>query len=388
MRFKAWTVGLALAWAALLLIPGSRPAAAQDSDQPEIHTGFTEKQAVRAKSFMIAAANPHAAEAGRDMLKRGGAAIDAAIAAALVLGLVEPQASGPGGDGYLMHWSTRERHGDSYDGRVTAPAAAGPDLFLGPDGKPRARDEVRRGGIATGVPGQFRLFAAAHAKHGKLPWKDLFQPAIALAEKGFAVSPRLHQQVRHSRRSLTHPATRAYFLSPEGDAWPVGQSVIYTRPSLGDLNVYRVGPGLPTQAIPPGPEKAKQPRVSGDAAWIYYQQTNSAGDFWRVRPDGSAAESVLARPPGVLYRWPAPSPSGTRLLHARFENALPEGQRDSLHVRNLATGAVASLPAQAHFSRWSPDESRIAYRDIFGDLRVIDADGASDTRTLRGMIVS
>ena len=202
------------------------PAPAQDAEQPEIHTGFTEKQAARAQSFMIAAANPHAAEAGRDILARGGSAVDAAIAAALVLGLVEPQASGPGGGGYLMHWSAAVKRIDTYDGRETAPAAVGPDFFLGGDGKTLARDAVAMGGKAVGVPGQMRLFAAAHAKHGTLPWKDIFRPAIALAERGFAMSPRLHKQIRYSRTKLTHPAARAYFLDPAGEAWPVGHLLV------------------------------------------------------------------------------------------------------------------------------------------------------------------
>ena len=96
---------------------------------------------------MIAAANPHAAEAGLAVLRRGGSAVDAAIAAALVLGPLEPQASGLGGGGYLMHWSAAGKRVDSYDGRVTAPAAVRADHFLGPDGKPRDRDAVAMGGI-------------------------------------------------------------------------------------------------------------------------------------------------------------------------------------------------------------------------------------------------
>jgi gamma-glutamyltranspeptidase/glutathione hydrolase len=214
-----------LAIAFLCGVPAA-PAPAQEREQPEIHTGFTEKAAAHAKSFMIAAANPHAAEAGRDILRRGGSAVDAAIAAALVLGLVESQASGPGGDGYLMHWSAADKRTDSYDGRVTAPAAVRPDHFLGPDGKPLDRDDASMGGISAGVPGQIRLFALAHARHGKLPWKDLFQPAIALAEKGFAVSSRLHKQIQYSRKKLTHPATRAYFLDGDGEAWPVGHILV------------------------------------------------------------------------------------------------------------------------------------------------------------------
>jgi len=216
------------------------PALAQETEQPEIHTGFTQKQAVTAKSFMIAAANPHAAEAGRDILRSGGAAVDAAIAAALVLGLVEPQASGPGGGGYLMHWSAAAKQVDGYDGREAAPAAVHPDFFLGLDGKPLDREDLHRGGKSAGVPGQFRLFALAHAKHGKLPWKALFQPAIALAEKGFAVSPRLHKQIQFSRTKLKHPATRAYFLDAEGEAWPVGH-LLMNKPLAAMLRAVAEG---------------------------------------------------------------------------------------------------------------------------------------------------
>lgn len=239
-RLAMRLVDLRTALFCLVFLFPAAPAPAQDSEQPEIHTGFAEKQAVRAKSFMIAAANPHAAEAGRDILARGGSAVDAAIAAALVLGLVEPQASGPGGGGYLMHWTADGKRIDAYDGRETAPAAVGPDFFLGGDGRPLGRNEVAMGGKSAGVPGQMRLFAAAHAKHGKLPWKALFQPAIALAEQGFAVSPRLNQQVHYSRTKLRHPAARAYFLDPAGDAWPAGH-ILVNKPLAAMLRAVAEG---------------------------------------------------------------------------------------------------------------------------------------------------
>ena len=228
------TIRCGVAGLVALTLVTALPAAAKDREQPEIYSGFDAKQAAHAKSYMIAAANPHAAEAGLAILRRGGSAVDAAIAAALVLGLVEPQASGLGGGGYLMHWSAADKRVDSYDGRVTAPAAVRPDHFLGPDGTPRERDAVDRGGISVGVPGQIRLFALAHAKHGKLPWKDLFQPAIALAEKGFAVSPRLYKQIRYSRRKLTNPAAHAYFLDAGGEAWPAGH-ILVNKPLAATL---------------------------------------------------------------------------------------------------------------------------------------------------------
>ena len=216
-------IGIAAA-AFLAASVSAGPAIAQA--QPEIHTGFTRKQAVEAQSYMISAANPHAARAGYEILKKGGSATDAAIAAALMLTLVEPQASGIGGGGYLVHWSEKNQRIDNYDGRVTAPMAVKPDHFLEADGEPVRRRTAGFGGRTVGVPGQLRLFAMAHAKHGKLPWKDLFIPVIALAESGFQVSPRLHKQVRGKRKRLKHPTTRAYFLDSDGEAWPVGHRLV------------------------------------------------------------------------------------------------------------------------------------------------------------------
>ncbi len=202
------------------------PMAARAQAQPEMHTGFTPKKAVHAKSFMISAANSHAVRAGYDILKRGGSAIDAAIAASLVLGLVEAQSSGIGGGGYLLHWSARDRRVDSYDGRSRAPAAVRPDHFLEADGTPVRRRAAHFGGRTVGVPGVPRLLELAHRRHGKLPWKDLFQPAIQLAEKGFAVSPRMHKQINRNRKRLREPAARAYLLDSNGEAWPAGHRLV------------------------------------------------------------------------------------------------------------------------------------------------------------------
>jgi gamma-glutamyltranspeptidase/glutathione hydrolase len=169
--------------AVALIAVMTAPTLALAQAQPEIHTGFQKKEAVRAKSFMISAANPHASRAGYAILERGGSAADAAIAAALMLTLVEPQASGIGGGGYMLHWSQTKKTLDAYDAAVAAPKAVKPDHFLDSDGDPVKRSKAGFGGRTVGVPGQLRLFAEIHAKHGKLPWQDLFQPTIALAEK-------------------------------------------------------------------------------------------------------------------------------------------------------------------------------------------------------------
>ena len=165
--------------------------------------------------FMVAAANKHAAQAAADILKKGGSAIDAAITTQLVLTLVEPQSSGIGGGAYLMHWDQGMRKISAYDGRETAPRAASRKLFLRADGQPMKFFEAVVGGRAVGAPGVIKMLWQAHQAHGKLPWRDLFQPAIALAEKGFAVSPMLNRRIRQHANYLQHPTAQSYFFKPD-----------------------------------------------------------------------------------------------------------------------------------------------------------------------------
>src|SRR5919198_5751594 len=169
------------------------------------------RDAVVAREFMVAAAHPLAVDAGYDVLARGGSAVDAAIAVQLVLGLVEPESSGIGGGAFLLHWSEREQKLRSYDGRETAPAAARPDRFLDARGKPLPFMRAAVGGRSVGVPGVFRLLELAHRRHGRLPWAELFRPAIELAEKGFPLSPRLHALLESEQALREDPAARAVY---------------------------------------------------------------------------------------------------------------------------------------------------------------------------------
>jgi gamma-glutamyltranspeptidase / glutathione hydrolase len=154
-------------------------------------------EAQTASRFMVAAAHPLAAEAGAEVLRRGGSALDAAVAVQMVLGLVEPESSGIGGGAFVLHWSAREKKLRSYDGRETAPAAARPDRFL-QDGKPLSFLDAAVGGRSVGVPGVLRMLEAAHRRHGRLPWDQLFLRAIRIAEQGFEVSPKLREALERA----------------------------------------------------------------------------------------------------------------------------------------------------------------------------------------------
>jgi gamma-glutamyltranspeptidase/glutathione hydrolase len=176
------------------------------------------RDAVTARHFMVAAAHPLAVEAGYDVLKRGGSPVDAAIAVQLVLGLVEPESSGIGGGAFLLHWSEAEKKLRAYDGRETAPAAARADRFLGKDGKPLGFYEAAVGGRSVGVPGVLRMLELAHRKHGRLPWAELFQPAIRLAEKGFVPPPRLRELLQGDRFLRSDPRARMLYYDKAPDA--------------------------------------------------------------------------------------------------------------------------------------------------------------------------
>jgi len=202
---------------------GALPAHAQRATPdhaPEIATGYAEKAGKSSHKFMVAAANPLATQAGYQMLKQGGSAVDAAIAVQMVLTLVEPQSSGIGGGSFLMY--SDGKRVQSYDGRETAPAAADEHLFQDQNGKPVSRETGVVGGRSTGAPGVLRMLELAHKQHGKLPWKTLFQPAIQLAENGFAVSPRLNALLSWDKYLSRDPVARAYFFDAEGKPRPVG----------------------------------------------------------------------------------------------------------------------------------------------------------------------
>ncbi|MBB3859931.1 gamma-glutamyltranspeptidase/glutathione hydrolase [Novosphingobium hassiacum] len=173
---------------------------------------------------LVSAADPRAAEAGAQILRLGGSATDAAIATMLALTVVEPQSSGIGGGGFLVT-GTAAGQVETIDGRETAPAAAGPQWFY-KDGKPLTFPDVIPGGRSVGVPGNLRLAALAHNKHGKLAWRTLFQPAIRLARDGFAITPRMFASLGYATRTAAFdPAGRALFYGADGKPLPAGTLV-------------------------------------------------------------------------------------------------------------------------------------------------------------------
>ncbi|MBB4858020.1 gamma-glutamyltranspeptidase/glutathione hydrolase [Novosphingobium chloroacetimidivorans] len=166
---------------------------------------------------IVSAADPRAAAAGVEILRKGGSATDAAIATMLVLNVVEPQNSGIGGGLFFVR-TDRSGALTTVDGRETAPAAATPEWFLAPDGKPLPSRELQTGARSAGVPGALAAMASAHKRFGKLPWADLFAPAIRLANDGFTVSARMHNGLKLYGRHVTGWARQTYF--PDG-AQPV-----------------------------------------------------------------------------------------------------------------------------------------------------------------------
>jgi len=174
---------------------------------------------------MVAAADPRAVDAGLEMLKKGGSATDAAIATMAVLGLVEPQSAGLGGGAFLLNYDRASKDIDAYDGRERAPMGVTANLFLSADGKPLGYRDAAWSGLSTGAPSMIAMLEKAHADHGRLPWRDLFEPAIKLAEEGFIVAPRLAGllQVMGQQSALKQdPVAGKYFYDANGAPLAVG----------------------------------------------------------------------------------------------------------------------------------------------------------------------
>ncbi len=187
--------------------------------QPEAASGNTSKPGWAYTRQAVAAANPLATDAGHQVLRAGGSALDATIAVQMVLGLVEPQSSGIGGGAFLLHFDGQKV--TAHDGRETAPAGARADMFMD-QGKPLPFADAVQSGHSVGVPGVVRMLEVAHRQHGRLPWAQLLAPAITLAEQGFRVSPRLHALLQADALLKKDPLALRFFYQADGQAWPVG----------------------------------------------------------------------------------------------------------------------------------------------------------------------
>jgi gamma-glutamyltranspeptidase/glutathione hydrolase len=284
-----------LAFAALLGACSTLPApppSAPYAQAPET-TGL-------AAHAMVAAANPMAVDAGVAVLRRGGSAVDAAVAVQAVLGLVEPQSSGVGGGAFMVYYDARTRAVTAYNGRETAPAGATPEMFQGPDGKPLPFPTAVLSGRSTGVPGAVAMLALAHAQHGKLAWPTLFADAERLADQGFPVPQRLaaYANSRYPAAAATDAAR--YFTKPDGARIQAGDRL--KNPDYAD-SLRRIAAEGPKGLLEGRLAEAIVARTrEGDLPGTLTLQ-----DLARYRPK---AEQALCRPYRIYLVCLPPAPAG------------------------------------------------------------------------------
>lgn len=196
-----------------------------DEWKTEPESKFRHLNVAKSTSHMVSTANETASNAANEIIKKGGNAIDAAIAAQLVLNLVEPQSSGIGGGGFLLYYDNKSKQTTYFNGRETAPASAYPTMFLDINGKAKPFEDAVQGGLSVATPGLLKSLEEAHKKFGKLPWATLFEPAIKLADDGFIMNPRLHLLLEHIKYLDKFPKTIALYRKPNGESFAIGEIV-------------------------------------------------------------------------------------------------------------------------------------------------------------------
>jgi gamma-glutamyltranspeptidase / glutathione hydrolase len=327
-------------------------------------SGYSAKPGWQASRFMVAAANPLATDAGFQILRAGGSALDAAVAVQMVLSLVEPQSSGIGGGAFLLLWDGRAV--SAWDGRETAPAAATERLFLAPDGKPMPFRDAVVGGRAVGVPGAVRMLEAAHREQGRLPWSTLLQPAITLAEQGFRVSPRLHTQLQTETALKGDAQARAYFYRDDGQPHPVG--TLMRNPALAE--VLRAIAARGSAALHEGPVAADMVRrvrghatnpgvlTEADLAGYAPRRRESICTDWKALwrvcgfPPPSSGHIAVMQILGLLERSaPVAAPRSDGLPSADWLHVYTEAARLAYADRALYLADPDFAPAPAN--RWT-----------------------------------
>lgn len=307
----------------------------------------------------VAAAHPLAAQAGLQMLREGGSAVDAAVAVQMVLTLVEPQASGIGGGAFLMSWDGRRVQ--AFDGREMAPAAAAENLFMRADGTPVPFAQAVVGGRSVGVPGAVAMLEAAHRQHGRLPWTRLFEPAIQLAEEGFSVTPYLHRQLLSEKASLlAQPRAAAYWFGPDAQPWSVGHRLrnpalaqVLRNIALHGAAAFYEGPvaadivaRVQTHPVSPGD------MTLADLDGYTPKERAPICTLWRVRyrvcgfPPPSSGHLAMMQTLGVLERLPnAGEPLRAGLPTPDWLHAYTEAARLAFADRAAFVGDPDFVPA-------------------------------------------
>jgi gamma-glutamyltranspeptidase / glutathione hydrolase len=326
------------------------PVASAQDRAPEQASSWTSKAPVASKRDMVVAANPLAVDAGVRILERGGSAVDAAIAVQLVLNVVEPQSSGIGGGAFMLFHNGKSGLLTAYDGRETAPAAAKPDRFLDAAGKPLAFHDAVVGGRSVGVPGLVRMLELAHKQYGRLPWAQLFEPAIALAENGFVVSPRLGAAIA-GQRHLAQERAKAYFLNRDGTPLRVGQTL--RNPALAKT-LKQIAEG--------GADAFYKGDIARDIVETVDQSVLNPGDM--TQRDLASYKAKVREPVCGRYRVykvcgvPLPSSGGMTVLQIL-------GLLEPFDMKSIGPGSLQSVHV---FS----EAGRLAYADR--DLYLADPD--------------
>ncbi len=346
---QSYRVFAALAAIFLLTAP------AHSLDLPEGASGFAQKPLVKAKKHMIVAAHPLATQAGLDMLRKGGAAIDAGIAAQMVLTLVEPQSSGIGGGAFVLYWDAAQETLTNYDGRETAPAGATPELFLDAAGNPLPRPVAMHSGLSVGVPGVLAVLKLVHDEYGKLPWAELFQPAIKLARAGFPVSARLSKMLGDADINTFDAVARAYFFDKNGKPHSAGtvlknEELAQTLETLANegIEAFYEGP-IASDIVKTVQSDQRGASTLSEKDFADYQPKKRPAvcvPYRSVSVCGMGPPSSGAVAVGQTLRMIEPFDLGTSPIDASAMHAIVEAQRLAFadRARYLADSDFVSVP--------------------------------------------